>query len=158
MIVLIGSLLLISAKIKYLFYSSAYDNANFCVLALGICFGYKVACWSVVISFRRNFRFACVCRWRWINLLTRSYNGLFIWFLFATLVAGFFKYDIFKDPILNFLINFLSKLYLYLWFSLAWKFNWYGINHQVFDLGAKPFLLIETYKILIFCHIIKTIF
>ena len=50
LIVLIGSLLLIlSAKIQTPFIPVPATMQTFAVLLLGICFGYKVACWSVVI-------------------------------------------------------------------------------------------------------------
>ncbi len=89
-------------------------------------------------------------------------SGYLFGFILGALVSGFFKYD--SDPIINFFKLIFSVSFIYIC-GLAWlwvNLNYYSDNsitfHQVFEKGAKPFLIIETYKILILCILSKQFF
>ena len=69
-----------------------------------------------------------------------------------------------SDPLSTFLKLIFSVSFIYL-LGLIWL--WINLNfysgkelsfHQVFEIGAKPFLIIETYKLLILTVLSKQIF
>ena len=164
LIVLIGSLLLIlSAKIQTPFIPVPATMQTFAVLLLGICFGYKVACWSVVIYLIEGaLGLPVFAAGGGLIYLQGPTSGYLFGFILGALVSGFFKYD--SDPIINFFKLIFSVSFIYIC-GLAWlwaNLNYYSDHsisfHQVFEKGAKPFLIIETYKILILCILSKQFF
>ena len=79
--------------------------------------------------------------------------GYLIGFLVAAYIAGSFQYkDIFKGNIVEFFANYFKLLlavsFIYI-FGLLWLGNIIGWDKPIFKLGAEPFLLAESFKILI---------
>ena len=77
--------------------------------------------------------------------------GYLIGFLVAVCVSGIFDYkDIFKSNILEFFKTYIKLLiavsFIYL-FGLIWLANLIGWEKPIFSLGAKPFLLAESFKL-----------
>ena len=72
--------------------------------------------------------------------------GYLIGFLTAVFFAGYFKFgnNFFK----NFLKIFFSVSTIYI-LGLMWLGTLIGWDKPIFELGAKPFLLAELFKILI---------
>ena len=88
-----------------------------------------------------------------IAYMTGPTAGYLLGFLLAAYLAGKFDYnDISKNNFINFFINCLKLLlavsFIYL-FGLLWLGFLIGWDKPIFDLGAKPFLLAESLKILI---------
>ena len=78
--------------------------------------------------------------------------GYLIGFLFASYLAGYFNYN--KNYLLNFFKLLLSVSFIYL-FGILWLGNLIGWEKPVFELGAKPFLLAELFKVLILTFLAK---
>jgi len=164
LILLLSSLLLIlSAKIQTPFVPVPATMQTFAVLFLGIAFGYKIAAWSVVIYLIEGaLGLPVFAKGGGLIYFQGPTSGYLFGFILGALVSGYFKYS--SDPIINFFKLIFSVNFIYicgliwLWASL----NFYSDTHlnfyQVFEKGAKPFLIIETYKILILCVLSKRIF
>jgi len=80
-------------------------------------------------------------------------GGYLIGFLMAVYIAGSFQYkDIFKNNISEFFINYFKLLlavsFIYI-IGLVWLGTVIGWDLPIFKIGAEPFLLAESFKILI---------
>ena len=159
LISLIGTLLLtISAKVKIPFYPVPMTMQTFIVLFLGITLGKKIAVMTVSLYLLEGILGLPVFAGspeKGIGLLyfTGPTMGYLIGFLAATYIAGSFKYnDVFEYKILYFLKNYLKLLlavsFIYV-FGLIWLGYIIGWSKPIFLLGAKPFLLAESFKILL---------
>ena len=80
--------------------------------------------------------------------------GYLIGFIFASFFAGFFKYDnnIFKN---FFKITFATSFIYFL--GIIWLGSLLGWDKPIFELGAKPFLLAELFKILLITFFVSKI-
>ena len=70
--------------------------------------------------------------------------GYLLGFLIAVYVAGKFNFN--NNYLLNFIKIFFSVLPIYV-LGLIWLGILIGWDKPIFDLGAKPFLLAELFKI-----------
>ena len=70
--------------------------------------------------------------------------GYLIGFVFAAMLSGFFKFD--KNVIFNFLKLVLSVSVIY-FLGIIWLGYLIGWDKPIIDLGVKPFLLAELFKI-----------
>ena len=70
--------------------------------------------------------------------------GYLLGFVFAAMICGIFKFN--KNIILNFLKLFLSVSVIY-FLGLIWLGILIGWDKPIFDLGVKPFLLAELFKL-----------
>jgi biotin transport system substrate-specific component len=159
LIAILGSLLLtISAKVKIPFYPVPMTMQTFVVLFLGIAFGYKIGLLTVSLYlFEGIFGLPVFSGTpeKGVGLVyfTGTTMGYLIGFLVAVYVAGSFHYkDIFKSNFLEFFKNYfkliiaVSCIYI---LGLLWLGNLIGWDKPIFKLGAEPFLLAESFKILI---------
>ena len=151
-IVILGTLLLtLSAKIKIPFYPVPMTMQTFVVLLIGISFSYKIAVSIVGLYLIEGILGLPVFSnspEKGIGLVyfTGPTMGYLIGFLFASYLAGYFNYN--KNYLLNFFKLLLSVSFIYL-FGILWLGNLIGWEKPVFELGAKPFLLAELFKVLI---------
>jgi biotin transport system substrate-specific component len=158
-ITLLGSILLtISAKIKIPFYPIPMTMQTFVVLFLGITLGPKISVLTISLYlFEGIFGLPVFSGTpeKGIGLVyfTGPTMGYLIGFLIAVYIAGSFQYkDIFKSNFLEFFKNYfklilaVSCIYI---FGLLWLGNLIGWDKPIFKLGAEPFLLAESFKILI---------
>tara|TARA_Y100001970_G_scaffold268536_1_gene359944 strand:- start:447 stop:1007 length:561 start_codon:yes stop_codon:yes gene_type:complete len=164
LVILLGSLLLIiSARIQTPFVPVPATMQTFAVLFLGIAFSYKIAVLSVIIYLVEGaLGLPVFAGGGGLIYFQGPTSGYLFGFILGALVSGYFKYS--SDPILNFIKLLFSVTFIYicglvwLWVSL----NFYSDNnlnfYQIFEKGAKPFLIIETYKILILCVLSKQIY
>ena len=161
LIIFIGSIILtISAKIKIPFYPVPMTMQTFIVLFLGISFGYKIALATVSLYLLEGILGLPVFsnspeRGIGLAYFTGPTMGYLIGFLSACFLASFVKL---KD---NYLIIFsklilaVSTIYI---FGILWLGTLIGWDKSIFDLGVKPFLLAEIFKIVLLVLIAKKIF
>jgi len=159
-IAFLGSIALaISSKIKIPFYPVPMTMQTFVVLFLGISFGYKIGLASVSLYLFEGI----------IGLPVFSNSpekgvglvyfmgptmGYLIGFLLAVFFAGYLN---FKS---NYLIIFIKLIFsvsvIYI-LGLLWLGSLIGWDKPIFELGAKPFLLAELFKISLLTLITKKI-
>ena len=160
LIVFFGSVVLaISSKIKIPFYPVPMTMQTFVVLLLGISFGYKIAISIVGLYLLEGIMGLPVFSnspEKGVGLVyfTGPTMGYLIGFLSACFLASFVKL---KD---NYLIIFsklilaVSTIYI---FGILWLGTLIGWDKPIFDLGVKPFLLAEIFKIALLVLIAKKI-
>ena len=158
--IVLGSIALtISAKIKIPFYPVPMTMQTFVVLFLGIGLGYKIGLATIGLYLIEGIVGLPVFSnspEKGVGLLyfTGPTMGYLIGFLSACFFASLIK---FED---NFLVV-LSKLFIatstiYI-LGLLWLGTLIGWDKPIFTLGAKPFLLAETFKIAILALLVKQI-
>ena len=152
LIAIVGSLLLtISAKIKIPFYPVPMTMQTFVVLFLGIVLGPKIGLLTVSLYlFEGIFGLPVFAgtpeKGIGFVYFTGPTMGYLIGFLIAAYFAGSFKYN--KGLINTFFKLIFSVSLIYI-FGLLWLGFLIGWDKPIFQLGAKPFLLAELFKILI---------
>ena len=150
LVIFLGSLILaISAKIKIPFYPVPMTMQTFVVLFLGISLGYKVALATVGLYLLEGILGLPVFsnspeRGIGLAYFTGPTMGYLIGFLFACFFASFIKksdnyFKIFLKLILS-----VSVIYI---LGILWLGGLIGWDKPIFELGAKPFLLAELFKI-----------
>tara|TARA_B100001996_G_scaffold224444_1_gene172755 strand:- start:626 stop:1177 length:552 start_codon:yes stop_codon:yes gene_type:complete len=159
-LIVIGTIILtLSAKIKIPFYPVPMTMQTFVVLFLGISFGYKIALTTVSLYLLEGILGLPVFSnspEKGVGLVyfTGPTMGYLIGFLFAAFLSGYFNFK--KNIFLIFLKLILSVSVIYL-FGIIWLGTIVGWDKPIFELGAKPFLLAELFKILILTLITKKI-
>ena len=158
--IVLGSIALtISAKIKIPFYPVPMTMQTFVVLFLGISLGYKIGLASIGLYLFEGIIGLPVFSnspEKGVGLI--YFTGPTMGYLIGFLSAGFLASKINnKDSfllILGKLIIATSTIYL---FGLLWLGMLIGWDKPIFDLGAKPFLLAEIFKIVLLTLITKHI-
>ena len=159
-LIIVGSFILtLSAKIKIPFYPVPMTMQTFVVLFLGISFGYKIAFATVSLYLLEGIFGLPVFsnspeKGVGLTYFTGPTMGYLIGFLFSAFMAGYL--DLEKNIVLIFLKLCLSVSIIYI-FGMLWLGTLIGWDKPIFDLGAKPFLLAELFKILILTLITKKI-
>jgi biotin transport system substrate-specific component len=158
--IILGSIALtISAKIKIPFYPVPMTMQTFVVLFLGISLGYKIGLASIGLYLFEGIIGLPVFSnspEKGVGLIyfTGPTMGYLIGFLSASFLASKINN---KDSfllILGKLVIATSTIYL---FGLLWLGILIGWDKPIFDLGAKPFLLAEVFKIVLLTVITKQI-
>ena len=159
-IIFVGSLILaISSKIKIPFYPVPMTMQTFVVLFLGVSLGYKIGLASVGLYLLEGIVGLPVFSnspEKGLGLI--YFTGPTMGYLIGFLTAGYLASKINNDD--NFLLV-LTKLTvatstIYI-LGLLWLGTLIGWDKPIFALGAKPFLLAETFKILLLALITKKI-
>ena len=159
-IILLGSIALtISAKIKIPFYPVPMTMQTFVVMFLGLSFGYKIGLSAVGLYLLEGIAGLPVFsnspeRGIGIVYFTGPTMGYLIGFLIAAFFAGKFNYN--NNLIYNFLKLIFATSFIYI-FGMIWLGSLIGWEKPIFELGAKPFLLAELFKILLATFAIKQI-
>ena len=158
--IILGSIALtISAKIKIPFYPVPMTMQTFVVLFLGVSLGYKIGLASISLYLLEGIIGLPVFSnspEKGIGLI--YFTGPTMGYLIGFLTAGYLASKINNDD--NFLLV-LTKLTvatstIYI-LGLLWLGTLIGWDKPIFALGAKPFLLAETFKILLLALITKKI-
>ena len=158
--IILGSIALtISAKIKIPFYPVPMTMQTFVVLFLGISLGSKIGLASVGLYLLEGIIGLPVFSnspEKGVGLIyfMGPTMGYLIGFLTASLLASKINN---KDGFILVLIKLLiatSTIYI---FGLLWLGTLIGWDKPLFDLGVKPFLLAEAFKIIILTLIAKKI-
>ena len=151
-IALLGSILLaISSKVKIPFYPVPMTMQTLVVLLIGICFGWKLGIATVSLYLFEGIIGLPVFSGTPEKGVGLAYfmgptMGYLIGFILAGYLAGRFIYD--NNYFLNFLKLAFATSFIYI-FGMLWLGTLIGWDKPIFELGAKPFLLAEVFKILI---------
>ena len=149
--VLIGTALLaISSKIQTPFTLVPATMQTFVVMFIGITLGHKLATLTVLLYLiEGSFGLPVFAKGSGVGYLLGPTGGYLIGFIFTAFLAGHINDK--KDPLVIFIYLLFSVSIIYI-LGLGGLWNFMGFDktfNHVFDVGAKPFLLIEIYKILI---------
>ena len=161
LIAFIGSILLtISAKIKIPFYPVPMTMQTFVVVLLGISFGYKVGVAAVGLYLIEGISGLPVFsnspeKGVGLAYFVGPTMGYLIGFIFACMLAGYFKYSK-NNHFLNFIKILLSTSLIYL-FGLLWLGTLIGWDKPILKLGMFPFLYAELFKILLLTVIVNKV-
>ena len=158
--IILGSIALtISAKIKIPFYPVPMTMQTFVVLFLGVSLGFKIGLASVGLYLLEGIIGLPVFSnspEKGVGLI--YFTGPTMGYLIGFLVASFLASKINnKDNfilVLTKLIIATSTIYI---LGLLWLGTLIGWDKPIFELGAKPFLLAEIFKILLLALITKQI-
>ena len=150
LIIILGSLLLtLSAKIKIPFYPVPMTMQTFVVLMLGITLGSKLGAFTVLIYIIEGIFGLPVFsnspeKGIGVAYFTGPTMGYLIGFVFAAYIAGnvSLKMNFFKITII--ILISVSIIYL---LGMLWLGNLLTWNKPIFELGAKPFLFAELFKV-----------
>ena len=160
LISILGSILLtISAKIKIPFYPVPMTMQTFVVLFLGISFGYKVGVTTIILYLLEGIVGLPVFsnspeKGIGIAYFVGPTMGYLIGFIFASFLAGYFKYS--SNYLINFLKILISTSIIYI-FGIIWLGTLIGWDKPILQLGVFPFLLAELFKILLLTLLVSKI-
>ena len=160
LVIFFGSILLaISSKIKIPFYPVPMTMQTFVVLFLGMSLGYKVGFASVSLYLFEGIIGLPVFSnspEKGVGLVyfTGPTMGYLIGFLFATFLAGYFK---FNGNLLNNFIKLLISVSTIYILGIFWLGTLIGWDKPIMQLGVTPFLLAESFKIIILTLLAKNI-
>ena len=158
LVTFLGTILLaVSAKIKIPFYPVPMTMQTFVVIVLGISFGYKIGVATVGLYLIEGILGLPVFSnspEKGVGLIyfTGPTMGYLIGFLFATFLSGYLNLN--KNIFIVFIKLILSVSIIYI-LGLFWLGNLIGWEKPIFEIGAKPFLLAEVFKILILTLLAK---
>ena len=158
--IILGSIALtISAKIKIPFYPVPMTMQTFVVLFLGVSLGYKIGLASVGLYLLEGiggFPVFSNSPEKGIGLVyfTGPTMGYLIGFLTASYLASKINNNDNFLLVLTKLIVATSAIYI---LGLLWLGTLIGWDKPIFALGAKPFLLAETFKVILLALITKKI-
>ena len=149
----------ISAKIKIPFYPVPMTMQTFVVLFLGVSLGYKIGLASVGLYLLEGIVGLPVFSnspEKGVGLIyfTGPTMGYLIGFLTASYLASKINNSDNFILVLTKLIVAIATIYI---LGLLWLGTVIGWDKPIFALGAKPFLLAETFKILLLALITKKI-
>ena len=160
LIIFLGSILLaISAKVKIPFYPVPMTMQTFVVLSLGICFGYKIGLATVGLYLVEGIIGLPVFSnspERGVGLVyfTGPTMGYLIGFLFACFFASHIKLE--DNYFIIFIKLILSVSVIYI-LGVLWLGTLLGWDKPILQLGVKPFLLAEIFKIILLTLLAKKI-
>ena len=159
-VIILGSIALtISAKIKIPFYPVPMTMQTFVVLFLGLSLGYKIGLASVSLYLFEGIIGLPVFSnspEKGVGLIyfTGPTMGYLIGFLTASFLASKINSEDSFLLILSKLVVATSTIYI---LGIFWLGTLIGWDKPIFELGAKPFLLAEIFKIVILALISKQI-
>ena len=160
LIIFLGSILLaISAKVKIPFYPVPMTMQTFVVLSFGVCFGYKIGLATVGLYLVEGIIGLPVFSnspERGVGLVyfTGPTMGYLIGFLFACFFASHIKLEDNYFVIFIKLILSVSVIYI---LGVLWLGTLLGWDKPIIQLGVKPFLLAEIFKIILLTLLAKKI-
>ena len=158
--IILGSIALtISAKIKIPFYPVPMTMQTFVVLFLGVSLGYKIGLASIGLYLLEGIVGLPVFSnspEKGVGLIyfTGPTMGYLIGFLTASYLASKINNSDNFIIVLTKLIVATATIYI---LGLLWLGTLIGWDKPIFALGAKPFLLAETFKIVLLALITKKI-
>ena len=158
--IILGSIALtISAKIKIPFYPVPMTMQTFVVLFLGVSLGYKIGLASVGLYLLEGILGLPVFSnspEKGVGLIyfTGPTMGYLIGFLIASFLAS--KVNSKDNLILVILKLTVATSTIYV-LGLFWLGTLIGWDKPIFELGAKPFLLAESFKIVLLAIITKKV-
>ena len=164
LIVIFGTFILtISAKTQTPLTPVPVTMQTFAILLLGMALGYKMASTVVILYLIEGaLGLPVFAKGGGLVYFQGPTSGYLFGFILGAFFSGYFKIG--SNYLFTFLKLIFSVSFIYL-FGLLWlwvNLNFYSgkqVNlYSVFELGAKPFLLIEIYKILILTALSTQVF
>ena len=158
LVIVLGSIALtISAKIKIPFYPVPMTMQTFVVLFLGLSFGYKIGLSAVSLYLIEGIVGLPVFsnspeRGVGIVYFTGPTMGYLIGFLCACYLSSFVRFNDNFLKIFTKLTFAVSTIYI---FGVLWLGTLIGWDKPIFSLGVAPFLIAETFKILLLSLLVK---
>ena len=158
--IILGSIALtISAKIKIPFYPVPMTMQTFVVLFLGVSLGFKIGLASVALYLFEGIVGLPVFSnspEKGVGLIyfTGPTMGYLIGFLTACFVASKINNN---DNFLLVLIKLIFATFTIYLLGLLWLGTLIGWDKPIFALGAKPFLLAETFKVMLLALLTKKV-
>ena len=159
-IALMGTVLLaISAKIKIPFYPVPMTMQTFVVLFIGVAFGWRLALATMSLYLFEGIIGLPVFSGtpeKGIGLIyfTGPTMGYLMGFLVTAFLSGVFNYN--KDILMNFIKLTFATSFIYI-LGIIWLGSLIGWEKPIFQLGVKPFLLAELFKILLLTFLVTMI-
>ena len=159
-IALIGTIILaISSKIKIPFYPVPMTMQTFVVLFIGVAFGWKMGVGIITLYICEGMAGLPVFSGtpeKGIGLVyfTGPTMGYLLGFLITVYLTGIFNFK--ANIIINFFKLFFATSFIYI-LGILWLGFLIGWDKPLFELGAKPFLLAELFKILLILFLIPKI-
>jgi biotin transport system substrate-specific component len=159
-LIFLGTIALtISAKLKIPFYPVPMTMQTFVVLFLGLAFGYKLGLATVGVYLLEGIIGIPVFSnspEKGIGLVyfTGPTMGYLIGFLSAAFFTGYLNLKNNNFIIFSKLLFSVSTIYL---FGILWLGTLIGWDKPIFELGVKPFLLAELFKICLLTILAKKI-
>ena len=160
LLVILGSVALtISAKIKIPFYPVPMTMQTFVVLFMGVAFGWKISVATISLYLFEGIAGLPVFagtpeKGLGIIYFTGPTMGYLIGFQIATFLSGYIN---FKTNIYLIFIKLslcVSTIYI---LGIIWLGYLIGWEKPIFELGAKPFLLAEIFKLVLLGLLTKQI-
>ena len=153
------ALLTISSKLQTPFTLVPATMQTFSVLLIGIILGPRLAAATVILYLAQgSIGLPVFAKGGGFMYLAGPTGGYLVGFVFSAYFSGTVKKNL--DPIIIFIYLLLSVSITYI-VGLLGLWNYMGFDKsfsKVFAVGAKPFLLIEIYKILILSVLSKQLF
>ena len=147
-----GSLLItISSKIQVPFWPVPMTMQTFVVMFIGVIFGWKLGLFSVFLYLFEGIIGLPVFagtpeKGLGIIYFVGPTMGYLIGFLATVFFTGYFIFN--KNFFTNFLKLLFSVSFIYI-FGMIWLGALLGWEKPIFELGAKPFLLAELFKVIL---------
>ena len=158
LIIFLSSLLItISAKIKIPFYPVPMTMQTFVVMLVGITFGWKIGVATISLYLFEGIIGLPVFAGTPEKGIGLAYfvgptMGYLVGFIFATFIAGYFNFNTNIFFIFLKLIFSVSIIYI---LGVSWLGNLIGWDKPVLELGLKPFLYAELFKMLLLTILTK---
>ena len=158
LIIFLSSLLItISAKIKIPFYPVPMTMQTFVVMLVGITFGWKIGVATISLYLFEGIIGLPVFAGTPEKGIGLTYfvgptMGYLVGFIFATFIAGYLNFNTNIFFIFLKLIFSVSIIYI---LGVSWLGNLIGWDKPVLELGLKPFLYAELFKILLLTILTK---
>ena len=156
----IGTIILaISAKIKLPFYPVPMTMQTFVVLFIGVVFGWKLGVVTIVLYLFEGIIGLPVFsgtpeKGVGIAYFTGPTMGYLIGFILTAFFSGYINYS--KNIFTNFMKIIFATSFIYL-SGVLWLGAFLGWDKPIFDLGVKPFLLAELFKVTLLSLILPKI-
>ena len=147
---LIGSIILaISSKIRIPFYPVPMTMQTFVVILVGITFGWKIGVATISLYLFEGLIGLPVFAGTPEKGIGLTYfvgptMGYLVGFIFATFVAGYLNFN--TNILFVFLKLIFSVSIIYI-LGILWLGNLIGWDKPILELGLKPFLFAELFKI-----------
>tara|TARA_B100001769_G_C22096454_1_gene591582 strand:+ start:1587 stop:2138 length:552 start_codon:yes stop_codon:yes gene_type:complete len=151
-ICLLGTILLaISSKIKIPFYPVPMTMQTFVVLFLGLALGWKLGVATIILylvegAFGLPVFSGTPEKGIGLVYLTGPTMGYLLGFVITCYIAG--KLDYSKNIFVNFIKLTFATSFIYI-LGVIWLGVLIGWDKPIFKLGVQPFLLAESFKILL---------
>ena len=158
LIIFLSSLLItISAKIKIPFYPVPMTMQTFVVMLVGITFGWKIGVATISLYLFEGIIGLPVFAGTPEKGIGLAYfvgptMGYLVGFIFATFIAGYLNLNTNIFFIFLKLIFSVSIIYI---LGVSWLGNLIGWDKPVIELGLKPFLYAELFKVLLLTILTK---